>query len=92
MKACKVTIQILFSEGNFHKNNQGLLVILKKLRHDFFLYVYGLFGEKKIKKSPSLFDSFPNPARFIARRDRREQRELLNSTYKDEKFLANKNK
>lgn len=59
MKACKVTIQILFSEGNFHKNNQGLLVILKKLRHDFFLYVYGLFGEKKIKKSPSIFRFFP---------------------------------
>lgn len=50
MKACKVTIQILFSEGNFHKNNQGLLVILKTLRHDFFLYVYGLFGEKKNKE------------------------------------------
>lgn len=52
----------------------------------------GYLEKKKLRNLPRFFDSFPNPARFIARRDRREQRELLNSTYKDEKFLANKNK
>ena len=39
-----------------------------------------------MKNLPRFFDSFPNPARFIARRDRREQRELLNSTYKRRKI------
>lgn len=57
-----------------------------------FYMCMGYLEKKKERNLPRFFDSFPNPARFIARRDRREQRELLNSTYKDEKFLANKNK